>query len=106
MTYASPSVGDPVDLSSMIPGREEDPEGRYTSHSMMTSDLAPLQAGRTWFGRWVNPRMVGIIQLLSASRLMALPTEASFDTRITPGINQYLATATPPMPGKRLGCST
>ena len=35
--------------------------------------------------------MVEIIQLLGRNRLMALPTQAGFDTKIAPKINQYLA---------------
>jgi len=38
--------------------------------------------------------MVEIIQLLGTSSLMALPSEAEFDTDIAPDVNQYLATDT------------
>ena len=61
---------------------------------VMSPSAAPLQAGRALFGRSVYPRMVEIIQLLGTSSLMALPTEADFDTDIAPDINQYLATDT------------
>jgi len=38
------------------------------------------------------PRMVEILQLLSSSSLMMLPTEADFETPLAPWIDQYLAT--------------
>ena len=53
---------------------------------------APIQAGRTMFGRTVYPRMIEIIQLLGTSSLMALPAEADFDADIAREVNQYLAT--------------
>jgi len=58
----------------------------------MSPAAAPLQAGRTLFGRTIYPRMVEIIQLLGTSSLMALPAEADFDTSLAPELNQYLAT--------------
>ncbi|MCH8279072.1 MAG: 4-hydroxyphenylacetate 3-monooxygenase, oxygenase component [Chloroflexi bacterium] len=61
---------------------------------VMSPAIAPLQAGRTLFGRSVYPRMVEIIQLLGTSSLMALPAEADFDTPIAPELNHYLATDT------------
>jgi 4-hydroxyphenylacetate 3-monooxygenase len=55
---------------------------------------APIQAGRTLFGRNIYPKMVETIQLLGTSSLMALPAEADFDAAIAPEVNQYLATDT------------
>ncbi|MCH8108285.1 MAG: 4-hydroxyphenylacetate 3-monooxygenase, oxygenase component [Chloroflexi bacterium] len=55
---------------------------------------APIQAGRTLFGRDIYPKMVETIQLLGTSSLMALPAEADFDADIAPEVNQYLATDT------------
>jgi 4-hydroxyphenylacetate 3-monooxygenase len=60
----------------------------------MSPAPAPLQAGRTLFGRTVYPRMVEIIQLLGTSSLMALPAEADFDAPIAPEVHQSLATDT------------
>ena len=60
----------------------------------MSPATAPLQAGRTLFGRTVYPRMVEIIQLLGTSSLMALPAEADFETPLAPDVEQYLATDT------------
>lgn len=61
---------------------------------VMSPAGAPIQAGRTLFGRSIYPRMVEIIQLLGTSSLMALPAEADFDTEIATEVNQYLATDT------------
>ena len=61
---------------------------------VMSPAAAPIQAGRTLFGRSIYPRMVEIIQLLGTSSLMALPAEADFDTPIAQEVNQYLATDT------------
>jgi len=61
---------------------------------VMSPATAPLQAGRTLFGRTVYPRMVEIIQLLGTSSLMALPAEADFDTPLAPVVDQHLATDT------------
>jgi 4-hydroxyphenylacetate 3-monooxygenase len=61
---------------------------------VMSPATAPLQAGRALFGRTVYPRMVEIIQLLGTSSLMALPTEADFETPLAPVVDQYLSTDT------------
>jgi len=61
---------------------------------VMSPATAPLQAGRTLFGRTVYPRMVEIIQLLGTSSLMALPTEADFESPLAPDVDQYLSTDT------------
>ena len=93
MTYTSPSTGDLVDLTFIIPGGNDDLELRRT---VMPPNSAPLQAGHPLFGRPAYPRMVEFIQLVGANSLMDLPTGAGFDTENTPGINQYMATATTP----------
>jgi 4-hydroxyphenylacetate 3-monooxygenase len=61
---------------------------------VMSPATAPLQAGRTLFGRTVYPRMVEIIQLLGTSSLMALPAEADFESLLAPDVEQYLSTDT------------
>jgi 4-hydroxyphenylacetate 3-monooxygenase len=61
---------------------------------VMSPATAPLQAGRTLFGRTVYPRMVEIIQLLGTSSLMALPTEADFESPLASDMDQYLSTDT------------
>ena len=64
------------------------------NQGVMSPATAPLQAGRTVFGRTVYPRMVEIIQLLGTSSLMALPAEADFESPLAPDVDQYLSTAT------------
>ena len=61
---------------------------------LMSPALPPLRAGRTLFGRNIYPRMVEIVQMLGTSSLMALPSEADFDTPIAAELDQYLATDT------------
>jgi 4-hydroxyphenylacetate 3-monooxygenase len=61
---------------------------------VMAPDVGSLLAGRTLFGRTIYPRMVEIIQLLGTGSLMALPSEADFETPLGPEISQYLATDT------------
>ena len=74
--------------------RAAEADAALNQWGVMSPAPAPLQAGRTLFGRTVYPRMVEIIQLLGTSSLMALPAEADFDAPIAPEVNQYLATDT------------
>jgi len=59
---------------------------------VMCPSAAPLVAGRNLFPRMMYPRMAEIIQILGSSSLMALPSEADFDTALTPEVERYLAT--------------
>ena len=52
----------------------------------------PLDLARNTFPR-MYPRMVEIIQLLGASGLMALPTEAALQSPIGPDVHRYLQAA-------------
>ena len=61
---------------------------------VMSPAAAPIQAGRTLFGRTAYPRMIEIIQLLSTSSLMSLPAEADFESPLAAEIARYLATDT------------
>ena len=54
----------------------------------------PLNAARQLFADTLYPRMVEVVQLLGSSSLMALPSEADFDTVLTPQVGKYLATDT------------
>ena len=54
----------------------------------------PLTTARSLYARTFYPRMVEVIQLLGSSSLMALPSEADFDTEIGPDLERYLATDT------------
>jgi 4-hydroxyphenylacetate 3-monooxygenase len=59
---------------------------------VMCPDPKPQGAGRSLFARMIYPRMSEIIQLLGSGSLMALPSEADFDTPLGPEIERYLAT--------------
>ena len=74
--------------------RAAEVDGTPNQWGFVSPAMGPLMAGRTLFGRTFYPRMVEIIQLLGTSSLMALPSEADFDTPIAPEVNQYLATDT------------
>ena len=74
--------------------RAAEADAALNQWGVMSPAPAPLQAGRTLFGRTVYPRMVEIIQLLGTSSLMALPAEADFDAPIAPEVHQSLATDT------------
>jgi 4-hydroxyphenylacetate 3-monooxygenase len=52
----------------------------------------PLDIARNVFPR-LYPRLVEIIQLNSSSSLMALPSEADFDSELRPALDRYLAGA-------------
>ena len=56
---------------------------------IVTPAWAPLNAARNLFPR-LYPRMIEIIQLLGASGLMAIPTEADVHSPIGPLIDKYL----------------
>jgi 4-hydroxyphenylacetate 3-monooxygenase len=53
---------------------------------------APLDTARNLFPR-LYPRMVEIIQLISSSSLMAVPSEADFASALRPDLDRYLAAA-------------
>jgi len=52
----------------------------------------PLDTSRNLFPKFY-PRMVELIQLMGASSLMAIPTEADFSSEIAPDVEQYFQTA-------------
>ena len=53
-----------------------------------------LASVRSMYARVFNPRMVEIVQLLGSSSLMALPSQADFDSELRPDLDRYLATDT------------
>ncbi|MGD6818908.1 4-hydroxyphenylacetate 3-monooxygenase, oxygenase component [Metabacillus sp. 84] len=59
----------------------------------MTPDFAPLNAARNYFPK-MYPRFTEIMQLMGASGLMAIPSEADFSSEIRPDLDQYLQSAT------------
>ena len=65
---------------------------------LLTPDAGPLSAARAVFAQ-AYPRTTEILQLLGSSSLMAIPTEADFDTNISGFLENYLGTST--LTGKR-----
>ncbi|WP_338781166.1 4-hydroxyphenylacetate 3-monooxygenase, oxygenase component [Metabacillus sp. FJAT-52054] len=59
----------------------------------MTPDFAPLNAARNYFPK-IYPRFTEIMQLMGASGLMALPSQADFQSAIRPDLDKYLQSAT------------
>ena len=59
----------------------------------MTPDFAPLNAARHYFPK-IYPRFTEIMQLMGASGLMAIPTEADFHSELRPDLDKYLQSAT------------
>jgi len=74
--------------------RASEADAAVNKWGVMSPATGPIQAGRTLFGRTAYPRMVEIIQLLATSSLMALPSEADFETPLASEIERYLATDT------------
>lgn len=59
---------------------------------VMTPDFAPLNAARNYFPK-IYPRFSEIMQLLGASGLMAIPSEADFNSVLRPELDKYLQAA-------------
>ena len=74
--------------------RASEADATINQWGVMSPATAPIQAGRTIFGRTAYPRMVEIIQLLATSSLMALPSEADLKSPLAPEIERYLSTET------------
>lgn len=55
----------------------------------MRPELAPLKVAGNIFPK-IYPRFCEIIQLISASGIITLPTEKAFDSEIRPDLDQYL----------------
>ena len=72
--------------------RASEADAELNQWGVMCPSAAPLVAGRNLFPRMMYPRMAEIIQILGSSSLMALPSEADFDTALTPEVERYLAT--------------
>ena len=60
---------------------------------LLTPDAGPLSAARAVFAQ-AYPRTTEILQLLGSSSLMAIPTEADFDTPISGFLEDYMGTTT------------
>ncbi|KIL48440.1 4-hydroxyphenylacetate 3-monooxygenase, oxygenase component [Jeotgalibacillus campisalis] len=63
--------------------------GASTDHGYMLPDINPLYAAINLFPR-LYPRLTEILQLLGASGLVSIPTEADFHSEIQKDLNQYL----------------
>ena len=61
---------------------------------LVTPARFPLTVAENMYARSFYPRMVEIMQLLGSSSLMALPSQADFDSEIAPDLEHYLATDT------------
>ena len=72
--------------------RAAEADAQVNQWGVMCPATAPMQAGRNLFPRAIYPRMAEIIQLLGGGSLMALPSEADFETPIGPEVERYLAT--------------
>jgi 4-hydroxyphenylacetate 3-monooxygenase len=73
--------------------RAAEADAKLDEWGVMCPDPMPLEVIRSLF-MTVYPKMVEILQLLGSSSLMALPSEADFDSALSPEIEQYLATDT------------
>lgn len=59
---------------------------------VMTPDFNPLNAARNYYPK-LYPRFSEIMQLLGASGLMAIPSEADFNSELRPELDKYLQAA-------------
>ena len=75
-------------LKAFIRASEADAE--VDEFGVMTPAWSPLNAARNIFPK-TYPRLVEIIQLLGASGLMAIPSEADLKSDVGPEIHRYLA---------------
>jgi 4-hydroxyphenylacetate 3-monooxygenase len=73
-------------LKAMIRASEAD--AALNLWGIMTPDFKPLNAGRNLYPR-MYPMLKGMIQQLSASGLMALPTEKDMQSDVRPDIDKY-----------------
>ena len=73
--------------------RASEADAKLDEWGVMCPDPMPIEVIRSLF-MTVYPKMVEILQLLGSSSLMALPSEADFDTPLAANIEQYLATDT------------
>lgn len=69
--------------------RAAEVDAQIDEWGLMTPDFGPLNAARNWYPR-IYPRLVEILQILGASGLMAIPSEADFASPIRPELDKYL----------------
>ena len=73
--------------------RASEVDGAPNDYGLMTPARGPLDVVRLTYPK-VYPRMVEILQLLAASGLMAIPTEADLDGPMGADLGRYMQSAT------------
>ncbi|NYE21151.1 4-hydroxyphenylacetate 3-monooxygenase, oxygenase component [Microbacterium immunditiarum] len=76
--------------------RAAESDGELNDEGVFLPRWEVLNAARNWYPTMVAPRLGEIIRKLSASGLMALPSERDFDGSGGAALNQYLQSATLP----------
>ncbi len=72
--------------------RAAEADGAPNEYGLMTPARAPLDVVRLTYPK-LYPHMVELIQMLSASGLMAIPTEADLDGPLGPDLDRYMQSA-------------
>ena len=72
--------------------RASEADAKIDKWGVMAPDRAPLDAARNIFPK-LYPRMIEILQLLSASSLMMIPPDSAMESPIAEDIDRYLAVA-------------
>ena len=72
--------------------RAAEADAEVDKWGVMSPDRAPLDAARNIFPK-MYPRMIEILQLLSASSLMMIPPDSALDSPIAEDIDRYLVSA-------------
>jgi len=72
--------------------RASEADAKIDKWGVMAPDRAPLDAARNIFPK-MYPRMIEILQLLSASSLMLIPPDSALDSPVAEDIDRYLAAA-------------
>ena len=72
--------------------RASEADAKTDKWGVMSPDRAPLDAARNLFPK-LYPRMIEILQLLSASSLMMIPPDSALNSPVAEDIDRYLAVA-------------
>jgi len=72
--------------------RASEADAKIDKWGVMAPDRVPLDAARNVFPK-MYPRMIEILQLLSASSLMLIPPDSALDSPVAEDIDRYLAAA-------------
>ena len=73
--------------------RASEADASLDQWGVMCPDRMPLDIARNLYPK-MYPRMVEILQLLGSSSLMAIPSEADFDSELAQDLELYLSTGT------------